>query len=99
MSFPLVFRSSIAVLFAALTLLSMAAVLVLCVAGEAARAAPMPLACDGPRFRLMIGQTIMVGFPGDDEKDAGVIAVRDQLAKGCLLYTSPSPRDGLLSRM
>jgi len=82
MSFPLVFRSSIAVLFAALTLLSMAAVLVLCVAGEAARAAPMPLACDGPRFRLMIGQTIMVGFPGDDEKDAGVIAVRDQLAKG-----------------
>ncbi len=30
----------------------------------------------------MIGQMIMVGFPGDDEKDAGVIAVRDQLNKG-----------------
>jgi len=30
----------------------------------------------------MIGQMIMVGFPGDDEKDLGVITVRDQLAKG-----------------
>jgi beta-N-acetylhexosaminidase len=32
----------------------------------------------------MIGQMIMVGFPGDDEKDAGVIAVREQLAKGLI---------------
>ncbi|MGI8723949.1 MAG: glycoside hydrolase family 3 protein [Methyloceanibacter sp.] len=30
----------------------------------------------------MIGQMIMVGFPGDDEQDPGVIAVHDQLAKG-----------------
>ncbi|HUU67332.1 MAG TPA: glycoside hydrolase family 3 N-terminal domain-containing protein [Methyloceanibacter sp.] len=32
----------------------------------------------------MIGQMIMVGFPGDDEKDRGVIAVRDQLNKGLI---------------
>ena len=25
--------------------------------------------------------------------------VPNEMAKGCLLYTSPSPRDGLLSRM
>ena len=30
----------------------------------------------------MIGQMIMVGFQGDNERDPGVIAVRDQLAKG-----------------
>ena len=29
----------------------------------------------------------------------GVPSVRMVLLKGCLLYTSPSPRDGLLSRM
>ncbi|MGH6735200.1 MAG: glycoside hydrolase family 3 N-terminal domain-containing protein [Methyloceanibacter sp.] len=32
----------------------------------------------------MIGQMIMVGFPGADEKDAGVIAVRRQLADGVI---------------
>lgn len=32
----------------------------------------------------MIGQMIMVGFAGDDERDPGVIAVRDQLAKGII---------------
>ena len=30
----------------------------------------------------MIGQMILVGFPGRGERDAGVVAVRDQLAKG-----------------
>ena len=38
-----------------------------------------------------------------DEKIAGVIVPDYQLSlaigKDCLLYTSPSPRDGLLSRM
>ena len=29
---------------------------------------------------------------------AGIVEVLDH-GKGCLLYTSPSPRDGLLSRM
>ncbi len=46
------------------------------------RAAPLPDGCGSPRLSAMIGQMIMVGFPGDDEKDLGVIAVRDQLAKG-----------------
>src|SRR6478609_1425527 len=32
----------------------------------------------------MIGQTIMVGFPGSDEHDQGVKAVRDELAKGLI---------------
>jgi len=32
----------------------------------------------------MIGQMIMVGFLGDNERDAGVMAVRDQLAKGVI---------------
>ena len=43
-------------------------------------------------------------LPDTDERDEGenrrdfLLSVIDQ-AKGCLLYTSPSPRDGLLSRM
>ena len=40
-----------------------------------------PLPAD-PRLDAMIGQMIMVGFLGDNERDAGVKAVRDQLAKG-----------------
>ena len=32
----------------------------------------------------MIGQMIMVGFSGRSERDAGVVAVRDQLAKGII---------------
>lgn len=32
----------------------------------------------------MIGQMIMVGFSGEDEHDPGVMAVRDQLAKGVI---------------
>lgn len=32
----------------------------------------------------MIGQMIVVGFPGDDERDPGVAAARDQLAKGVI---------------
>jgi len=34
------------------------------------------------RLDAMIGQMIMVGFLGDNERDPGVKAVRDQLAKG-----------------
>src|SRR6185437_17151706 len=32
----------------------------------------------------MIGQMIMVGFSGSSERDAGVVAVRDQLNKGTI---------------
>ena len=39
---------------------------------------------------------------GNLDADNKALAEKDGLAiknKGCLLYTSPSPRDGLLSRM
>jgi len=39
---------------------------------------------DARLLDAMIGQMIMVGFPGDDERDPGVAAVRDQLAKGII---------------
>jgi beta-N-acetylhexosaminidase len=35
-------------------------------------------------FDRKIGQMIMVGFQGDDERDPGVMAVRDQLAQGTI---------------
>ena len=33
------------------------------------------------------------------ETETGEISVDAEMASDCLLYTSPSPRDGLLSRM
>ena len=63
----------------------LAAALVLCVAGGTPRAASLSApSCATPELDPKIGQMIMVGFPGDGEKDPGVIAVRDQLAKGLI---------------
>jgi beta-N-acetylhexosaminidase len=76
MSFRFFSRLIPAVLSVSLCLLSITA--------EPSRAAPLPSGCGSPRLSAMIGQMIMVGFPGDDEKDRGVIAVRDQLAKGLI---------------
>src|SRR5680860_1671715 len=44
---------------------------------------------------------ILLDVREQDEWEASHIAGADYLGKGiiCLLYTSPSPRDGLLSRM
>ena len=39
------------------------------------------------------------GVPGTATYYALIMTVYTWIAKGCLLYTSPSPRDGLLSRM
>jgi beta-N-acetylhexosaminidase len=39
---------------------------------------------DARLLDAMIGQMIMVGFAGDDEREPGVVAVRDQLAKGII---------------
>ena len=36
---------------------------------------------------------------GDDTNALGDVRRAAHTLKGCLLYTSPSPRDGLLSRM
>ena len=33
------------------------------------------------------------------DKDKKPLELYEELPNGCLLYTSPSPRDGLLSRM
>ena len=39
-------------------------------------------------------------FMNDDVKIVKELGVgKDGYSQGCLLYTSPSPRDGLLSRM
>src|SRR3990170_2031207 len=43
-----------------------------------------PKDADARLLDAMIGQMIMVGFAGDDERDPGVVAVRDQLAKGII---------------
>ena len=45
-------------------------------------AAPVPASCGSERLDHMIGQMILVGFPGDDENDEGVKAVRAQLNTG-----------------
>jgi beta-N-acetylhexosaminidase len=62
----------------------LAAICLLCVAGAAQRAASSPTDCEDAPLESMIGQLIMVGFPGDDERDAGVAAAREQLAKGLI---------------
>lgn len=49
--------------------------------GAACDSEPPPVPVD-KRLDAMIGQMIMVGFLGDNERDPGVKAVRDQLAKG-----------------
>ncbi len=43
---------------------------------------PLPAHCETGRLGEMVGQMIMVGFPGDDETDEGVKAVRAQLNQG-----------------
>lgn len=55
-----------------------------CVAPAAPYAAPLPASCADPRLDRMVGQMIMVGFPGHDENDDGVKAVRAQLNKGTI---------------
>ena len=44
---------------------------------------------------------VMVAMPGSSSKEVEERATRpmEKLLWDCLLYTSPSPRDGLLSRM
>ncbi len=43
-----------------------------------------PPEADAALLDAMIGQMIMVGFAGSSERDSGVMAVRDQLAKGVI---------------
>ncbi len=46
--------------------------------------APLRVGCESGRLKDMVGQMIMVGFPGDDENDEGVRAVRAQLNEGTI---------------
>ncbi len=61
-----------------------AAAVALCVAASTLQPAGADSSCETSRLDRMIGQMIMVGFPGSDEKDAGVIAARRQLADGVI---------------
>jgi len=73
MTSPFPLRPSLKAMFAAAAL---------CVAATTLAAAGSDSSCETSRLDRMIGQMIMVGFPGDDDKDAGVIAARRQLADG-----------------
>jgi len=70
--------------FLALAAAFLALALALCLAGTGPRAAPIPNGCGTERLDAMVGQMILVGFPGDDENDEGVKAVRAQLNKGTI---------------
>jgi len=79
MTLPSLFRSPLLAMFAAAVALSVAA--------TPPQAEPVPgdaAPCDTSHLSAMIGQMIMVGFPGNNEKDAGVIAARRQLADGVI---------------
>ena len=72
--------------------------------------AAAPVAADGQMnaryLSLGIGKSIVIDLPREikdvlvaDPKIANAVVRSSQRAYICLLYTSPSPRDGLLSRM
>lgn len=54
------------------------------IADDLASLRQMALSDDAALLDRMIGQMIMVGFLGHDERDQGVAAVRDQLAQGVI---------------
>ena len=65
-----------------------------------------PVAAQAPKVQVALGDTISVETLAylvalERAKDRGVDYNLTSFAKEelCLLYTSPSPRDGLLSRM
>ena len=50
------------------------------------------------RYHRLKGDKVLM-ITGTDSHGTPVTMSADKLGKPCLLYTSPSPRDGLLSRM
>src|SRR5680860_1655030 len=83
------------------------------VAGQPSTSAPAPVREAAKRAldNEVLGYTVSVGIPelreaicGHHKRTYGLeVAPADVVvttgSSGCLLYTSPSPRDGLLSRM
>ena len=53
----------------------------------------------GNREILLAGTNNYLGLTFDEDCVAAAKKAIDEHGTGCLLYTSPSPRDGLLSRM
>ena len=52
---------------------------------------------EGTRSRIQVFQGVVIGRTGESVRET--FTVRKVSFQVCLLYTSPSPRDGLLSRM
>ena len=50
----------------------------------------------GKRLRNLSDEEAKILYNSQDKKEMQIVA---KVLGGCLLYTSPSPRDGLLSRM
>ena len=65
-------------------------------AAAAEGAAPPPRGAPAPRVCRRCLRASAALFAGEDAEVTARAEARDRL---CLLYTSPSPRDGLLSRM
>ena len=60
---------------------------------------PDPAVDSNPRWRTGTRVFRLTSSQTDARTDVETSAETDYVARGCLLYTSPSPRDGLLSRM
>ena len=54
---------------------------------------------NGPSSKLSINYLRLGYVEGTDVVDSVSVSANDTLPIGCLLYTSPSPRDATLSRM
>ena len=53
----------------------------------------------GPRVAILLPQTYMNESGKSASPARGELGIANERIIACLLYTSPSPRDGLLSRM
>ena len=63
---------------------------------EARQSAQIGIGMLATLLALVLGLMITSAKRSFDEREAGMVEVATSI---CLLYTSPSPRDGLLSRM
>ena len=51
------------------------------------------------RQRILVATAEVLGRNGQTKLSLSEVAAQAGVSRPCLLYTSPSPRDGLLSRM